>query len=67
MSEKLFEEDYIIIRQSQADIVKDHITILKDASVSPPHNGYISWVDTAWFRKHVIEAYVSNANHYVSL
>ncbi|MBQ6956252.1 MAG: hypothetical protein IJP80_06535 [Bacteroidales bacterium] len=62
-----FEDDYIFIRRFQMDIVKDYITIIKDSSVSPPNNEYISWADTAWFRKNVIDAYVSNANHNVSL
>ena len=65
--EKPFEDDYIFIRRIQMDIVNSHITILHDSSGSPPHDKYISWADTAWFRKNVIDAYVSSGNHFVPL
>ena len=34
---------------------------------TPPHNKYIKWADTAWFRKNILEIYVSKPNHSIDL
>ena len=38
------------------DIVKDHITIAENTETDERENQYIVWVDTAWFRKNIIES-----------
>lgn len=62
-----YTEDYIFIRKYQEDIVKDYFTIEENQAISSPHNKYITWADTAWFRKNVLEKYNSNPNHSVFL
>ena len=62
-----YDEDYIFIFDYQDDIVDDHITIAEEDTIAPPHNKYIKWADTAWFRKKVLDRYISNPNHSIDL
>lgn len=38
-----------------------------NTSHNHPHNKYIKWADTAWFRKNILEIYVSKPNHSIDL
>ena len=49
-------QDYFMLARFHREIVKDHITIAENTETDERENQYIVWVDTAWFRKNIIES-----------